>query len=125
MISAPPSLPSPPRPRTEHCGGCRCSLSYALRFWGRLLGWPRTFVAAPLPVATAQDFPTDDPIIKAIWNQGMEHSELYELAQTLFDSIGPRLTGTPEQAAAVDWAVAKLLTYQAWEDARETSERFR
>ncbi len=60
------------------------------------------------PPVMAQDFPTDDPVIKAIWNQGMEHSELYDLAQTLFDSIGPRLTGTPEQQAAVDWAVATL-----------------
>ncbi len=68
-------------------------------------------LAAPLPVATAQDFPTDDPIIKTIWNEGMEHSALYELAQTLFDSIGPRLTGAPEQQAAVDWAVA---TFQGW-----------
>ncbi len=61
-----------------------------------------------MPDAMAQDFPTDDPIIKSIWSQGMEQSQVYDLSQVLFDSIGPRLTGTPEQRAAVDWAVGTL-----------------
>ena len=59
----------------------------------------------------ALDFPTNDPILKAIWEQGMDHSQVYELAQYLGDVIGPRMTGTPSHKAAVDWAVAKL---QGW-----------
>ncbi len=57
------------------------------------------------------DFPTNDPILKAIWTEGMDNSEVYDLAQYLADVIGPRMTGTPGHKAAVDWAVAKL---QGW-----------
>jgi hypothetical protein len=61
--------------------------------------------------ATAQTFPTDDPIIQQIWTEGMENSQAYRLMQVLLDSIGPRLTGSPGQKAANDWAVAM---YQSW-----------
>jgi hypothetical protein len=57
---------------------------------------------------SAQTFPTSDPILEQIWQQGMEHSQLYTLAQALMDSIGPRLTGSPELLSANEWAVAKL-----------------
>ncbi|MGI9181391.1 MAG: M28 family peptidase [Longimicrobiaceae bacterium] len=63
--------------------------------------------AAPLPAQTA----TDDPVLRRIWAEGMENSQLPRLAQTLLDSIGPRLTGTPQKKAAHDWTVA---TYQGW-----------
>lgn len=59
----------------------------------------------------AQTFPTEDPVLQRIWTEGMENSQLYPLAQALLDSIGPRLTGTPGQHAAHDWAVA---TYRGW-----------
>ncbi len=62
------------------------------------------------PVA-AQSFPTDDPVIKAIWAEGMENSHAYSLAQALLDSVGPRLTGSPGHRSANDWAVAM---YQKW-----------
>jgi len=58
--------------------------------------------------ATGQTFPTDDPVIQAIWAEGMDGSQLEALAQPLLDSIGPRLTGTPGMQAANDWAVATL-----------------
>jgi len=67
-------------------------------------------LAAGSPAA-AQTFPTDDPIIKQIWEEGMNNSQTYPLAQVLMDSIGPRLTGSPGQQAAHDWAVAK---YESW-----------
>lgn len=67
-------------------------------------------VAATEPVE-AQSFPTDDPVIKDIWREGMENSHAYRLAQVLLDSIGPRLTGSPGQKAANDWAVAM---YRSW-----------
>jgi hypothetical protein len=41
----------------------------------------------------------------------MDNSQLYPLAQALLDSIGPRLTGSPEQKQAIDWASA---VYRKW-----------
>lgn len=58
--------------------------------------------------AAAQSFPTDDPVIRAIWEEGVERSQVYELGQVMMDSIGPRLTGSPGMALATDWAVAKF-----------------
>lgn len=65
---------------------------------------------APLAAveASAQTFPTDDPVIRAIWMEGTDHSQLEALAQPLFDVIGPRLTGTPGMIAANEWAVSTL-----------------
>ena len=72
-------------------------------------------LAAALLVAPslshAQTFATEDPILQRIWTLGMDSSQVYRLAQTLTDSIGPRLTGTPQQKNAHDWAVAQ---YRNW-----------
>lgn len=65
-------------------------------------------LAAPAP---SQTLPTDDPVIAHMWAEGMDSSQVYRLAQVLLDSIGPRLTGSPGQDAAHDWAVA---TYRRW-----------
>ena len=59
----------------------------------------------------AQTFPTDDPIIKRIWAIGMDSSQTMHLAQVLFDSIGPRLTGSPDQKRGNDWLIQ---TYKSW-----------
>lgn len=62
--------------------------------------------------ASTQTFPTEDPVIKAIWEQGMEEeSQIERLAQVLLDSIGPRLSGSPGQRSAIDWAVQM---YEDW-----------
>jgi carboxypeptidase Q len=63
--------------------------------------------ASPTPLS-AQSFPTSDPVLRKIWTLGMDSSQTYPLAQALLDSIGPRLTGTPQQAAAIDWTISKL-----------------
>ncbi len=66
---------------------------------------------APLS-ATAQTFPTDDAVIRRMWQEGMEGgSQAYRLAQVLMDSIGPRLTGSPGFNAAIDWT---LKMYEGW-----------
>lgn len=68
-------------------------------------------LAAP-PVASAQTFPTGDPVIQAMWAQGMEEgSQVEHLAQVLLDSIGPRLSGSPGQRAAINWVAE---TYGTW-----------
>ena len=65
-------------------------------------------VASP---AGAQQFTTADPVIRAIWNEGMDNSQLPRLSQVFLDSIGPRLTGTPGIKSAGDWVVK---TAQSW-----------
>jgi hypothetical protein len=72
------------------------------------LGAGALAVATP---AAAQTFPTEDAVIRRIWEEGMQNSQTYPLAQALLDSIGPRLVGSPGQKAANDWAVAK---YRSW-----------
>lgn len=66
---------------------------------------------AVAPAASAQTFPVDDPVLQRIWEEGMENSQAYSLAQALFDSIGPRLSGSPAHKAANQWAVQLL---QSW-----------
>lgn len=62
-------------------------------------------------VADAQSYPTSDPVIRSIWDEGMTRSQVERLAQVLSDSIGPRLTGTPGMKRGNDWLVA---TYKGW-----------
>lgn len=66
--------------------------------------------ATPL-AAAAQTHHTDDPVIHQMWTAGMENSHTQDLAQVLMDSIGPRLAGSPQLAAAQDWL---LRTYESW-----------
>src|SRR6476661_8586295 len=74
-------------------------------------------VAAVLTAANAGaqsvplTFPTDDPTIKRIWSVGMDSSQVQSLSHVLFDSIGPRLTGSPGFNSASDWVVKM---YKSW-----------
>jgi hypothetical protein len=52
-----------------------------------------------------------DPILARIWTLGMDSSQTERLAQVLFDSIGPRMTGTAGLKHGNDWLVR---TYQSW-----------
>jgi len=79
---------------------------------------PVTVLALAAPVAglpasvQAQSFPTDDPVIERMWEEGMgDGSQAYELAQALMDSIGPRLMGTPAYEESGDWL---LELYDSW-----------
>lgn len=60
---------------------------------------------------SAQGFRSDDPVLRAMWHEGMEQSHTEEFAQMLTDYIGPRLSGTPNFQAAVDWLMD---TYAGW-----------
>jgi carboxypeptidase Q len=68
-------------------------------------------LAAAAPSARAQTSSTEDQVLARIWALGMDSSHTWDLSQTLFDSIGPRLTGTPQGTEASDW-VMKM--YRAW-----------
>ncbi|MGQ0650106.1 MAG: hypothetical protein ACT4P7_21355, partial [Gemmatimonadaceae bacterium] len=65
----------------------------------------------PVPGRVPLAFPTDDVVLKRIWSVGMDSSRTSQLAQVLFDSIGPRLTGSPGMKAASDWVISQ---YNAW-----------
>ncbi|MEO7082810.1 MAG: M28 family peptidase [Gemmatimonadaceae bacterium] len=66
--------------------------------------------AAPR-LSLAQDNPTGDPIVQRIYDEGMKRSQASKFAQTLLDSIGPRLTGSRANRAANDWL---LSMYKSW-----------
>src|SRR5207249_8323192 len=75
--------------------------------------------------ARAQDIPTGDTIIKKIYDEGMRRSQAYKFGQALMDSIGPRLTGSPQNRAANDFIVkmyaamgvaARNEQYGTWRD---------
>jgi carboxypeptidase Q len=60
----------------------------------------------------AQTFPTGDPVIQRIWQEGMsDRSQVFDLSQALLDSIGPRLMGAPSYDAAADWIASR---YASW-----------
>lgn len=72
-----------------------------------------SFWALAAPAAAQQGWTTDDRVLRAIWDEGMQRSQLEPLAQALTDSIGPRLTGAPGQQAAHLWAAARLAEWGA------------
>ncbi len=75
-------------------------------------GMLAALVMASIPtVAVAQQVAVEDPVVAHIWAEGMEHSQAERLAQTFLDSLGPRLTGSPESLAASDWMIR---TYRSW-----------
>jgi len=61
--------------------------------------------------AAGQEWTSTDPVLQRIWREGMSNSQVERLAQVLTDSIGPRLTGSPEMANARQWAIS---TYRGW-----------
>lgn len=60
---------------------------------------------------TVHDQAPKDSVVEAIIKEENSNSQLQPLAHQLFDSIGPRLVGTPQMEAARDWALAK---YKSW-----------
>ncbi|HEU5050916.1 MAG TPA: M28 family peptidase, partial [Gemmatimonadales bacterium] len=75
---------------------------------GALLAAVALASAAPL---AAQTFPVADSTLQRMWTLGMDSSRTWSLAQTLTDSIGPRLNGSPGHKAGNDWLVAM---YRSW-----------
>ena len=72
----------------------------------------------------AQRLATEDPVLQGIWDQAIDNSHFESLAQSLLDSIGPRLTASPGMEMAQDWAVqvlrswgieARMESYGTWE----------
>jgi len=76
-----------------------------------LAGVAAIFAAAPMAAQRAGDGASADPNIARIWRLGMDSSHVRQLSQALFDSVGPRLTGSPGLLAASDWAINQ---YKSW-----------
>ncbi|WP_396632440.1 M20/M25/M40 family metallo-hydrolase [Maribacter sp. R86514] len=62
---------------------------------------------------------TTEDIVNAIEKEGIENSQLEQLAYELMDLNGPRLVGTPEMKTAHDWAIN---TYKKWGIAAENQQ---
>lgn len=96
-------------------------------FRPRMLSLAALAALAGVAPLHAQSFPTNDPVIKHIYAIGMDSSDVYRQAHVLFDSIGPRLMGTPNLSRAQDWLVdtykafgidakkEKIGTWRGWE----------
>ena len=76
-----------------------------------LAAFATALLAAPARPLSAQSSAGDDAVLKRIWTIGMDSSQTMRLSQVLFDSVGPRLTGTPNARGANDWLVR---TYKSW-----------
>ena len=68
-------------------------------------------MTGPIQTARAQGLALPDPVLEAIWIEAMENSSFEPMAQVLLDSIGPRLTGSPQMEHAQEWAVAMLSSW--------------
>jgi hypothetical protein len=70
-----------------------------------------SFALLPATGLTGQPSGAADDVLQRIWEEGTSRSQLERLGQVLLDSLGPRLTGTPESEAASAWVVD---TYRSW-----------
>jgi hypothetical protein len=68
-------------------------------------------LAAAAAIAKTQTFPVDDPVMKNLYAEAMDSTQLPQLAHELLDVIGPRLTGSPGMIRAHTWALEKC---RAW-----------
>jgi hypothetical protein len=61
----------------------------------------------PAPVG-AQTLAEEDPVLRQIWELAQNRSMIRSMAQSLLDSLGPRLTGSPQSEDAQAWAISLL-----------------
>lgn len=73
-----------------------------------VLATAATLWATPAGTAQVVQERVDLDVIRAIREEGLEHSQVEELAGYLTDVIGPRLTGSPGMRQANDWTAERL-----------------
>jgi len=64
----------------------------------------------PLP-APPPAWASNNPVLQRIWDEGMNRSQVQPMGQALMDSVGPRLTGSPNIQGAYQWAIQQ---YAKW-----------
>jgi carboxypeptidase Q len=75
---------------------------------------PTNAQALPVDRATApyvRSTPPTEPMIQKIFEEGMQRSQVMKIAQTLLDSIGPRLTGSVDADRAQAYMVS---SFKSW-----------
>jgi carboxypeptidase Q len=76
---------------------------------------PRDPNADPIPMDSLPAYVRRDaitnPVLQRIWAEGMENSQAMRLMQPLLDSLGHRLTASPEMEAAQQYI---MNVYQSW-----------
>jgi len=65
------------------------------------------FVLGVCCLLVAQDRVVDETTVARIRSEEMEHSQIMHTLHMLTDRYGPRVTGTPNHEAAVDWVIAE------------------
>jgi carboxypeptidase Q len=80
-------------------------------------------VAATAGTALAQDTP-DPAMTQKIREEGLNHSNVMDIAFHLTDASGPRLSGSPGLKRAQDWAVSELKTWGMTNAKREAWGKF-
>ncbi len=60
---------------------------------------------------SGQSLTTEDAVLRGIWSEAIDESRIRPMAQALLDSIGPRLTASPQMERAQDWAVKQLASW--------------
>ena len=72
------------------------------------INFTSSLLAQPFgPPTLGPTFPTDDQVVKNLYNEAMDSSRLPMHAHELLDVIGPRLIGSPSIIKANNWLVAK------------------
>jgi carboxypeptidase Q len=79
-----------------------------MRAFAAALAWTTAFV---IPVAIAGQAAPDSTVMARIQRLASDSSRLEPLAHALLDSLGPRLTGSPDVDRANDWLVRQ---YRSW-----------
>ena len=74
---------------------------------GLITGALALLVAAPAAAQVAQEA-VDLDVVRQIREEGLERSQIPELARYLTEVIGPRLTGSPQMREANTWTAEKL-----------------
>ena len=64
--------------------------------------------AASTPLLAQPAAPPVDPVIAQLRDAALEDDYAWDIVERLTTEIGPRLAGTPAEARARDWAVARL-----------------
>jgi carboxypeptidase Q len=85
--------------------------------------YPCLLLAGTLGTACAQDAP-DPAITQRIRDEGLNHSQVMQIAFNLTDVNGPRLAGSPGLKRAQDWAVKQLKTWGMVNAKRESWGKF-
>ena len=80
-------------------------------------------LAGTMGTALAQDTP-DPAVVAKIREEGLNHSQVMDIAFQLTDVAGPRLANSPGLKRAQDWAVNQLKTWGMVNAKREAWGKF-